>query len=89
MWSEDPTKAAMLGEQDELIEPEEIAAAMYRLAVDEELGDGTVLEVTLGDSRVVPQFHTTPPTGRGLAIQGYTESLENTFSMLQHGRMKL
>ena len=35
--------------------------AMYALVVDEEYGNGTILEVTPGETRVVPMFNAPPP----------------------------
>lgn len=73
MWEEDPHKAAMMKGGGEYVEPEEIADAMYDLVVNEELGDGTIYEVTGNKRRVVPQYHADPPSGYGLKSQGYLE----------------
>lgn len=83
MWKEDPTKAAMVTPDVEWIEPEEIARGMYELAVNEDLGDGTVFEVTLGDTRIVPLYNAPPPSGRGIMMPGYYASQAELYSDLK------
>ncbi|KAJ1335926.1 15-hydroxyprostaglandin dehydrogenase (NAD) [Microdochium nivale] len=63
MWADDPTKAAMSdGGKAIPLGPEEIAQAMLELFEDPALGDGTILEVSLGKRFVVPLFSDVPPT---------------------------
>lgn len=61
----------MLEEDTVLIEPEEIAEGMWQLVVNEELGNGTIFEVSKGATRVVPLFDSPVPTGEGILVPGY------------------
>lgn len=71
MWADDPSKAPLMEGFDDWIEPEEIAEAMYQIAVDEKYGDGTILEVTGGATRVVPLYRSEPPSGKGSTMKGF------------------
>ncbi|KAJ3513705.1 hypothetical protein NM208_g15145 [Fusarium decemcellulare] len=83
MWRDDPTKAVMLDENTVLIEPDEVAQGMWQLAVNEELGDGTILEVTKGATRVVPLFNAPVPTGEGILVPGYAASMGSLYEKLR------
>ncbi|KAF7559357.1 hypothetical protein G7046_g4808 [Stylonectria norvegica] len=83
LWRDDPTKAVMLDENSVLIEPEEIAAAMLQLVVDEKLGNGTIYEVTKGATRVVPAFNAPPPDGKGSMIAGYQATVDVLYDELK------
>lgn len=83
MLLDDPTKNVMLDDETILIEPEEIAAGMYELVVNEKYGNGTILEVTVGETRVIPEFGLEPPTGGGSAIQGYYASKDALYAELK------
>lgn len=83
MWGEDPTKSAMITHDVEWIEPEEIAEGMYELVVNEAHGAGTIFEVTLGDTRVVPLYDAPAPSGRGIMMRGYAESMAKVYSDLK------
>ncbi|WAO86716.1 Hypothetical protein NCS54_00400000 [Fusarium falciforme] len=84
LWHDDPTKAVMLDEDTVLIEPEEIAQGMWQLVVNEELGDGTILEVTKGATRVVPLFNAPVPTGEGILVPGYAASMGTLYEKLRN-----
>ncbi|UPK91286.1 hypothetical protein LCI18_002221 [Fusarium solani-melongenae] len=84
LWHDDPTKAVMLDKDTVLIEPEEIAQGMWQLVVDEELGDGTILEVTKGATRVVPLFNAPVPTGEGILVPGYAASMGTLYEKLRN-----
>lgn len=83
MLLDDPTKNVMLDEETILIEPDEIAAGMYELVVNEQYGNGTILEVTRGATRVIPEFYLEPPTGDGSTIRGYYASKDALFQSLK------
>lgn len=72
---EDPSKASFLvdGGRDLLLDPEEVAEAMLELLVRPDYGNGTILEVTKGETRVVPEFNAGPPTGVGAMLPGYAD----------------
>ncbi|CAM1501720.1 Fc.00g037040.m01.CDS01 [Cosmosporella sp. VM-42] len=83
LWRDDPTKAVMLNENTVLIEPDEIAAAMWELTVNEKYGNGTILEVTKGQTRVIPEFGLEPPTGPGCVVPGYMATQEALYENLR------
>jgi hypothetical protein len=87
MWKEDPHKAAMMSDDMQFIDVEEIAQAMYDLVVNEELGDGTIYEVTAGKTRVVPLFNSPPPSGFGLGSSGFAASFGETYDRLRKDGM--
>ena len=74
----------MLDKDTVLIEPEEIAQGMWQLVVNEELGDGTILEVTKGATRVVPLFNAPVPTGKGILVPGYAASMGTLYEKLRN-----
>ncbi|KAI1343173.1 short chain dehydrogenase [Xylariaceae sp. FL0016] len=77
MWSEDPTKAAMSGGGQEItLRPEEIAESMLRLCEDPELGDGTILEVLAGATRVLSMYNAPAPSGKDVLMKGYAKAGE-------------
>lgn len=83
MLLSDPTKSVMLDENTVLIAPEEIAAGMWELVTNEEYGDGTILEVTKGETRVIPEFGLEPPTGGGSTVPGYYATKEALMNELK------
>ncbi|KAF4969528.1 hypothetical protein FSARC_3258 [Fusarium sarcochroum] len=84
IWREDPTKAVMLEEDTVLIEPEEVAQGMWQLVINPELGDGTILEVTKGATRVVPLYNAPVPTGEGIMVPGYAASMGGLYEKLRN-----
>ena len=66
------TSLAVAGD-DELLDPSEIAEGMLELCEKEEYGDGTILEVLRGKTRVVPLYNADPPSGQGLSISGWNQ----------------
>ena len=89
MWSDDPDKKGMTGEQDVTIEPEEIAEGMLELCENPEYGDGTILEVLKGTRRVVPLYGNTPPTGLGLMVSGYAKMQSDLYHKLKTDGLKV
>ena len=73
----------MLDENTVLIEPEEIATAMWELTVNEEYGNGTILEVTKGQTRVIPEFGVEAPSGPGCMVPGYMATQEALYEDLK------
>ncbi|KAG5664686.1 hypothetical protein KAF25_008420 [Fusarium avenaceum] len=84
LWYDDPTKAVMLEENTVLISPEEVAQGMWQLVVNPEFGDGTILEVTKGATRVVPLFNAPVPTGGGISVPGYESSKADLYEKLRN-----
>jgi hypothetical protein len=73
----------MLEADTVLIEPEEIAEAMWQLVEDENLGDGTIFEVSKGKTRVVPLFDSPMPTGEAILVPGYVAAGEALYDKLK------
>ncbi|KAF4978348.1 hypothetical protein FZEAL_5246 [Fusarium zealandicum] len=84
LWSDDPTKAVMLDKDTVLIDPDEVAQGMWQLVANEELGDGTILEVTKGATRAVPLFNSPVPTGEGILVPGYAASKGTLYEKLRN-----
>ncbi|KND87828.1 hypothetical protein TOPH_07536 [Tolypocladium ophioglossoides CBS 100239] len=61
IWYGDASRAEEIPVDCRWVTVEDIVQAMYELIVDEEYGDGTILEVTPGEARVVPMFNAPPP----------------------------
>ncbi|KAK4502613.1 hypothetical protein PRZ48_006039 [Zasmidium cellare] len=66
LWTEHPEKLQMLNkEQDEWVEPEEVAEALLRCVEDEGVGGGYVMEVLKGRTRNVEWRMDPGPQGPG------------------------
>ncbi|GKT96177.1 NAD-dependent 15-hydroxyprostaglandin dehydrogenase [Colletotrichum tofieldiae] len=91
LWLEDPGKKHLAqGESGELfIEPEEIARGMLELCENPEYGDGTILEVTKGATRVVPAYHAEPPGGKGAVIPQIADEAEKVWKELEGKGLKV
>ncbi|GJC82793.1 15-hydroxyprostaglandin dehydrogenase [NAD(+)] [Colletotrichum liriopes] len=91
LWLEDPGKKHLAqGESGELfIEPEEIARGMLELCENPEYGDGTILEVTKGATRVVPAYHAEPPSGKGAVIPQIADEAEKVWKELEGKGLKV
>lgn len=61
LWSADQARADEILDDCRWITIDEVVQAMYELVVNEEMGDGTILEVTPKMTRVVPEFNSPPP----------------------------
>ena len=69
LWTEHPEKLVMLDkEQDEWVEPEEVAAAMLECVQSQVIGGGVVLEVGKGFTREVGYINDPGPSGRGMQV---------------------
>jgi hypothetical protein len=62
---------------------DEIVKAMYELVVNDEYGDGTVLEVTPGATRVVPMFNAPPPAPGAVSMPNMGPYHEKLFEDLK------
>ncbi|TQN75199.1 putative transporter, partial [Colletotrichum shisoi] len=91
MWLEYPEKQHMgQGEGSDLfIDPEEIARGMLELCENPEHGDGTILEVTKGATRVVPLYHAEPPGGKGAVIPRLVDEAEKIWGELESLGLKV
>ncbi|KAJ2897546.1 NAD-dependent 15-hydroxyprostaglandin dehydrogenase (short-chain dehydrogenase) [Zalerion maritima] len=87
MWLEDPEKMAM-AKGFEFIQPEEIANSMLELCEKDHYGDGTILEVTKGATRVVPQYNQPPPAGEGSMVPGFLKAQEDLYESLRMEGLK-
>ena len=78
IWEQDARRAEEILVDCRWVAVEEIVQAMYALVVDEEYGNGTILEVTPGDTRVVPMFNASPPKPGSIsmpAMKGFHKKL--------------
>lgn len=89
MLLDDPTKSCLLDENTDFIEPDEIARAMYDLVVEEELGNGTIYQCTVGETKVIPEYNMPPPSGKGSMIPGYVEAQKGIYENLRTKGMKV
>ncbi|KAG7076916.1 Hco3-transporter family protein [Colletotrichum scovillei] len=91
MWSEDPGKKHMTqGEGVELfLEPEEVARGMLELCENPEYGNGTILEVSKGATRVVPLYRAEPPSGVGVVLPRLAENAEKVWKKLESPGLKI
>jgi len=84
IWLEHPEKMRMLDtEKDEWVLPEEVVDAMMKLIEEEQYVGGTVLEVGRGNTRVVPLFGNTPPSGKGHEVSGMKDAIEDVFHKIE------
>ncbi|KAI1881851.1 hypothetical protein JX265_000677 [Neoarthrinium moseri] len=89
MWEEDPHKAAMLDQKNDLlIDPKEIAEAMLQLCENPEYGDGTILEVLIAKQRVVPTYNADRPSGKGVTVPGYAKAEEELMEGIKNNGLK-
>lgn len=61
IWDSDPARSDKILAGCEYVPVDKVAQAMLELAVNEEYGDGTILEVAPPGTRVVPEFDAPPP----------------------------
>lgn len=73
----------MLDEDTVLLDPQEVAQGMWQLVVNPEYGNGTILEVTKGGTRVVPLFNAPVPTGESIVVPGYEASKDALYAKLK------
>ncbi|ROT34745.1 NAD(P)-binding protein [Sodiomyces alkalinus F11] len=90
LWLDDPEKVAWLekgpgvsANSSNFCTAEEIAESMLLLCREGE--GGTILEVTRGGSRVVPQYNAEPPSSVGVMVSGYSEAIAELRASLKKG----
>ena len=79
----------MIDESTVLLEPEEVAEAMYQLVVDENLGNGTIFECDKGATRVVPEYEGDPPSAKAGSVKGYIEAQRELYDRLKKDGLKV
>jgi NAD(P)-dependent dehydrogenase (short-subunit alcohol dehydrogenase family) len=89
LWAEDPDKRDMIDESTVMLEPEEVAEAMYQLVVDENLGNGTIFECAKRATRVVPEYNADPPSAESGSVQGYIEAQTELYDRLKKDGLKV
>ncbi|KAL7935914.1 hypothetical protein V8C35DRAFT_298560 [Trichoderma chlorosporum] len=81
IWNSDEARRDTLLKGVTFIPMEEVVAAMYELVVNEAYGDGTILEVTAGATRVIPRFNAPPPAAGSVVAPNaklyYAQLFEN------------
>jgi len=82
--TEHPEKMRLVNfDQDVYITPEEVAQALYRLCVEDELKGGTVLEVAAaGETRKVEAFNDPGPQGKGHTVTNWKVAVDEVFDVL-------
>ncbi|RFU81098.1 hypothetical protein TARUN_1107 [Trichoderma arundinaceum] len=68
IWLSDQARLNTLMKGATYVPVEEVVTAMHELIVNEEYGNGTILEVTPGATRVVPKFNASPPAAGALVV---------------------
>ncbi|KFH46143.1 15-hydroxyprostaglandin dehydrogenase [NAD(+)]-like protein [Hapsidospora chrysogenum ATCC 11550] len=89
LWADDPDKCDMIDESTVLLEPEEVAEAMYQLVVDENLGNGTIFECDKRATRVVPEYEGDPPSAESGSVKGYYEAQRELYDRLKKDGLKV
>ena len=70
IWDGDENRRDKVLVDAKFVPIEDILAAMWELVVNEEMGNGTILEVVVGSTRVVPIFGMEPPPADSLQVPG-------------------
>ncbi|QYT03299.1 hypothetical protein H0G86_010268 [Trichoderma simmonsii] len=83
LWNSDEARLNTLMKDATFVPMEEVTAAMYELVVNEEYGNGTILEVTAGATRVVPKFNAPPPTAGSVGAPNAKLYYDQLFSDLK------
>lgn len=71
------------------IPEEEVAASMLELLVNEEYGNGTVLEISSGGTRVVPEFNNEPPKWLASRSTTWTEPRGPLHDRMEDGNFRV
>ncbi|KAJ4362869.1 hypothetical protein N0V95_001243 [Ascochyta clinopodiicola] len=93
LWTEHPEKLQFISpDADEWATPEEVAEAMLRCLVDEELPGGSILEVGKGQTRLVEALNDPGPRGAGHTVSNLVGKYEEVYGLLERpgwGKSKL
>jgi NAD(P)-dependent dehydrogenase (short-subunit alcohol dehydrogenase family) len=84
LFTDHKEKARMVDfDNDPYITPEEVAQALFRLCVEDELKGGTVLEVAAaGKTRKVEAFNDPGPQGEGHRASNYKVAVDEVYDLL-------
>lgn len=86
LWTEHPEKLQFVeGGKDEWATPEEVAEAMLRCLVDEDLPGGSILEVGKDQTRKVQALNDPGPSGPGHTVSHLYEKYEEVYELLETG----
>lgn len=83
IWYQDASRAEEILVDCRWVTVEEIVQAMYQLVVNEQYGNGTTLEVTPGETRVVPMFNAPPPKPGAVSMPAMGAFHEKLFEDLK------
>lgn len=84
LWTEHPEKLQFIeGGKDEWATPEEVAEAMVRCLVDDELPGGSILEVGKDQTRKVEALNDPGPSGPGHTVSNLVEKYEEVYGLLE------
>jgi hypothetical protein len=84
LWTEAPDKKDLTrGGRDTPIEPETVAEAMLELCENPEYGNGTILEVSVGQQRLVPLYNADPPPAGSIDMPNVLKSWVELVERLQ------
>lgn len=90
LWTEHPEKLRFVSEgTDEWASPEEVAEAMLRCLVDEELLGGSILEVGKDQTRLVKALNDPGPSGPGHTVSNLVSQYDEVYELLEGGKWGL
>jgi 3-hydroxybutyrate dehydrogenase len=85
LWTANPENMKMVGEQDVMLSPRELAEAMLELTESAEYPGGSVLEVLKGKTRLVG-ISSEPPSGEGSTMSNMGLIYEDSMAILERER---
>lgn len=85
LWTANPENMKMVGEQDVMLSPRELAEAMLELTESAEYPGGSVLEVLKGKTRLVG-ISSEPPSGDGSTMSNMGLIYEDSMEILERER---
>jgi NAD(P)-dependent dehydrogenase (short-subunit alcohol dehydrogenase family) len=84
LWTNHPERLQFVEDgKDEWATPEEVAEAMLRCLVDEDLPGGSILEVGKDQTRKVEAFNDPGPSGPGHTASNLLEKYEDVYGLLE------
>lgn len=84
LWTDHPEKLQFVeGGKDEWATPEEVAEAMLKCLVDEDLPGGSILEVGKDQTRKVEALNDPGPSGPGHTASNLLEKYEEVYGLLE------
>ncbi|KAF9696687.1 hypothetical protein EKO04_005734 [Ascochyta lentis] len=86
LWTEHPEKLQFISSgTDEWATPEEVAEAMLRCLVDDELPGGSILEVGKDQTRKVEALNDPGPSGPGHTVSNLVGKYDEVYGLLEGG----